>query len=186
MMFSMKRCNQLSIDVNGLFKAIQDECFILLNDVADKVVEAMRLYIVSDGAGRLQWRENAAAEFKVLSDKVASDIVEVQLGIRDNMADEAWHSFYAAQIMVALFGNHPGSGLTTKPGEITFHDHMESLYESQASYVWRLPDGFNWPDPEFNKILGNVMKMTQTYFKDGVNALLRNINFYDYVHVTAG
>ena len=73
----MATCNELSIDVNGLYKAIQDECFILLNDVAAKVVEGFQLFIVSDGAGRTKWRENAAKEFKILSDKITDDVVEL-------------------------------------------------------------------------------------------------------------
>ena len=65
----MAKCNQLSIDVAGLYKAVQDECYILLNDVAAKIIEGFQLFIVSDGAGRVKWRENAAAEFKILSER---------------------------------------------------------------------------------------------------------------------
>ena len=180
----MAKCNSLSIDVNGLYKAIQDECYILLNDVASKVVEGFQLYIVSDGAGRIQWRENAASEFKILSDRLTNDIIEIKVGMREGLESDAWNSFYAAQIMVALYGNH--GPLYTKPGEITFHDHMESMDESHAQSVWALPDGFNWPDPHPEKMLENVMKITKTYFQDGINRLLSNINFYDYVYVTAG
>ena len=180
----MVKCNTLSIVVNGLWYAIQNECYILLNDVAAKVIEGFQLYIVSDGAGRTAWRENAASEFKILSERMTDEIMEFEVGIRESLASEAWNSFYAAQIMVALYGNH--GPLFTKPGEITFHDHMESLDISKAVSEYALPDGFNWPDPHPEDMLKNVMKITKTYFRDGVNALLRNINFYDYVHVTAG
>ena len=180
----MAKCNSLSIDVSGLFMAIQNECYVQLNDVADKIIEGFRLFIVSDGAGRVQWRENAASEFKILSEKMAEDIMEFQVGIRDTIENESWGSFYIAQIMVALYGNH--GPLYTKPGEITFHDHMESFAESHAQSEYALPDGFNWPDPHPEKMLENVMKITKQYFKDGVKSLFRNINFYNYVHVTAG
>ena len=178
----METCNQISIDVNGLYKAIQDECFILLNDVAAKVVEGFQLFIVSDGAGRTKWRENAAKEFKILSDKITDDVVELQVGVRDNLESEAWNSFYAAQIMVALYGNH--GPLYTKPGEMTFHDHMESIDVSGAQSVWALPQEFNWDDPHPEKMLSNVMKVTTHYFQDGMKTLINKINFYDYVYVT--
>ena len=178
----MAKCNSLSIDVNGLYRAIQNECLILINDVAAKIIEGFQLFIVSDGAGRIKWRENAAAEFKVLSEKQTDEIIEMQVGIRDTLENESWGSFYLAQVMVALYGNH--GPLYTKPGEVTFHNHMEDLAESQAKSVWALPDGFNWPDPHPEKMLENVMKITKTYFRDGVNAILRSINFYDYVYVT--
>lgn len=183
----MTRCNTISIDINGLFRAIQSECYVQLNDVAQKVIDGFQLYILSDGAGRADWKENAAKEFKVLSEKITNDVIEMQVGIREDLASEAWHSFYAAQIMVALFGNHPPSGgMKTKPGEITFHDHMESMDESHAKTVWTLPEGYNWPDPQADKMLENAMKMTRTYFADGLKRVLDGINFSDYVIVTAG
>jgi len=175
--------NTLSIDVNGLWMAIQNECYVLLNDVAAKIIEGFQLYIVSDGAGRIKWRENAAKEFKILSEKMSDDMMEMTLGVHEDLETEAWTSFYYAQIMVALFGNYHGSMLTTKPGEITFHDHMETFDESHAETVWTLPAGFNWPDPGADKMLKNVMKITEDYFKTGLSEILRNINFYDYVYV---
>lgn len=178
----MVRCNSISIDVDSLYKAIQDECYQLLNAVADRIITEFRQYIISDGAGRTKWREHAASEFRVLSENIASDIMEFQVGISDTLESEAWGSFYAAQIMVALYGNHGPH--FTKPGEITFHDHMESLAESHAQGVYELPPGFNWLDPHADKMLENAMKKAKQQFKDGVKALLRNINFYDYVYVT--
>lgn len=177
----MTKCNQQSVDVNGLFSAIQNECYLLLNDVADRIIKEFQEYIVANGAGRTFWRMNAAAEFKVLSEKITPDLIEMKLGEPENLASEAWHSFVAAQMMVALFGNH--GPLYTKPGEITFHNHMEDMNESKAQSVWKLPDGFNWEDPHPEKILANILKTTKTYFQDGVQELLRNINFYDYVYV---
>jgi len=74
--------NTLSIDVNGLWMAIQNECYVLLNDVAAKIIEGFQLYIVSDGAGRIKWRENAAKEFKILSEKMSDDMMEMTLGVQ--------------------------------------------------------------------------------------------------------
>ena len=176
----MAQCNSLSIDVAGLYTAIENECYLLQNDVADKIIEGFQLFIVSDGAGRVQWRENAAAEFKVLSEKQTDDIMEMEVGIRDTIENESWGSFYLAQVMVALYGNH--GPLYTKPGEIVFVDHMENFGESNAKSVKALP-GLSWDDPHPEQMLENVMKITEKYFRSGVKALLRNINFADYVHV---
>ena len=60
---------------------------------------------------------------------------------------------------------------------------MEACDESHAETVWTLPEGFNWPDPGADKMLKNVMKITEDYFKTGLSEILRNINFYDYVYV---
>jgi hypothetical protein len=48
--------------------------------VADKIIKQFGRAIIEHGAGRTKWRENAAKEFKVLSDKISSDMVEVVVG----------------------------------------------------------------------------------------------------------
>lgn len=178
----MVPCNKLYIDVDGLYSALQNECFVMLNDVADQIVKYFGQAIHEGGAGRHKWRDNAAKEFKVLSDKIAKDMIEVKVGLREGLEAEARSSFYAAQIMVALYGNH--GPLYTKPGEMTFHDHMEDMRESEAKSVWALPSGFNWADPDAEHMLENGMKQVRTYFKNELRRILRSINFSDYVHVT--
>ena len=180
----MKKCNQLSLDTIGLFNAIQNACVDLVKDTAEKIKEEFAQWIYLDGAGRHVWRENAGAEFNIIATKIASDVIEAQLGMPQNIESEAKIDNYLAQIMVALYGNH--GPLYTKPGEVTFHNHMESRERSRATTVWRLPKNYNWDDPNADKMLANSMKICSSFFKDGVNALLRNINFYDYVNVTAG
>lgn len=86
-----------------------------------------------------------------------------------------------AQVMVALFGNHPP--IYTKPGVEVFKDHMLYRGMSSAQTTYRVPS-FEWGDPHADKMVVNAMKNSRVYFKDGINALLRDINFYDYVHVT--
>lgn len=178
----MAGCNSLWIDTDGLQRAIQNECFIVLNEVADKIIKQFGRAIIEHGAGRTKWRENAAKEFKVLSDKISSDMVEVVVGQRDGIETEAWSSFYAAQIMVALFGNH--GPLKTKPGELTFHDHMESIEESHASTVWDLPEKFNWEDPHPENMLNNIFLTTKKLFDDGLRKAIRSIRFSDYLMVS--
>lgn len=180
----MTRCNTIQIDVDGLMRAIQNECFVMLNVIADKIVKDFGQAIMENGAGRTKWKENAANEFKVLSDRIADDVVEIKVGLREGQDTEAMSSFYAAQIMVALFGNH--GPLYTKPGELTFHDHMETIDESRATTVWPLPEKFNWPDPHPEKMLENIFKNTKKLFKDGLAEALRSINFSDYVQVSGG
>ena len=177
----MNTCNQLSIDVEGLFKAIQDECYALIWKTAELIKVEFAAYIAIGGAGRNIWREHAAKEFNIISATMANDLVEAKLGLPENIESEARFDNYLAQIMVAVYGNH--GPLYTKPGQITFHDHMEDRRRSEAKSVWALPEGFNWEDPQANKMLETAMKIIGTYFKDGVNSLLRNINFYDYVYV---
>lgn len=133
----MAECKHLEIDVAGLMNAIQNECYILLNDIADKIIEGFGLYIVSDGAGKVLWREHAASEFKILSEKISEDIMEFEVGIRDTLENESWGSFYAAQIMVALWGNHPP--IYSKPGETVFDDDMESFIGSNAQTSYPIP-----------------------------------------------
>lgn len=177
----MASCNTIYIDIDGQMKAIQNECFVMLNAVADKVVEEFGKAIIGGGAGRTKWRENAAKEFKVLSDSISADMIEVKVGLREGLESEARSSFYAAQIMVAQFGNH---GLQyTKPGEMTFHDHMESIDESHAKSVWALPSGYNWADPHPEKMLENIFKMTRQIFMDGLHVAFNAVRFSDYVQV---
>jgi hypothetical protein len=84
--------------------------------------------------------------------------------------------------MVALFGNH--GPLKTKPGELTFHDHMESIEESHASTVWDLPEKFNWEDPHPENMLNNIFLTTKKLFDDGLRKAIRSIRFSDYLMVS--
>lgn len=186
----MKRCNQLSLDVNGLFNAIHKRCETLIKDTATLIEAEFAKYIVSEGAGRTIWREHAAEEFKIIVWKLTNELIEAQLGMPPNLENDAQTDYYAAQIMVALYGNHPP--LYTKPGEQTWHYYdpkdarLTVKTESHAKDVHRLPASHEWDDPHADEMLKNCMKNVRPSFKDGVHAILRDINFYDYVHVTAG
>lgn len=180
-MCSMTRCNTLSIDVEGLYTAIQQNCRALLDDVAQHVVDEFGMYLYQDGAGRHEWRENAAREFQKISEKLTDDLIEVEVGLRPGFDQDAETNVYVAQMMVALFGNHPP--IETKPNLEVFKDHMLDKGKSNAQTVYPLPN-FSWPDPHADNMLENVMKHLSTYFRDGVRALLRDINFYDYVYVS--
>lgn len=177
--------NTLSIDVNGLWMAIHAKCHALLNDVAEKVIKEFGEYIVAAGAGMGDWRRDAANEFKIISDEMTNYVLEMQLGVRDSLESDARSDdYYAVRVMVALFGNHPpGGGFYTKPGTETYHDHITDKRTSDAQGVYRLPEGFNWDDPGADKMLENSMKRIETYFEDGLQRVLSDINFYDYVYV---
>lgn len=179
----MATCNSLSIDVAGLYTAIQQNCRALLDDVAQNIIDEFGMYLYQGGAGRHEWRENAAKEFQKISETMTDELIEVKVGMRPGFDQAASSNVYVAQMMVALFGNHPP--IETKPGMEVFKDHMLWRGTSNAQTVYPLPN-FSWPDPQADKMLENAMKHAQTYFKDGVKALLRDINFYDYVYVTAG
>ena len=162
----MTSCNSLYIDADGLTAAIQKACVEKMNEVAEMLIKIFGNAIIAGGAGRTKWRENAAKEFQKISTAITADMIEMKLGLREGLESEAVSSNYAAQIMVALFGNH--GPLYTKPGEITFHNHMESREESRATTVWPLPKKYNWADPHPEKMLENAMKLTEQYFKDGL------------------
>lgn len=176
----MAECNRLSIDVVGLYTAIQQNCRMLLDDVAQNIIDEFGMYIYQDGAGRHEWRANAAQEFQKISEKMTDELIEVEVGLREGLDSEAFSNVYAAQIMVALFGNHPP--IYTKPGEETFHDHMQDRRTSEAESVYRMPY-FEWGDPGAENMLSNAMKNAKTFFRDGLNSILSDINFYDYVYV---
>ena len=172
--------NTLSIDVNGLWMAIQRSCLALLNDVAERVVQEFGPYIYKEGAGRHEWRANAAQEFQKISEKMTDELIEVEVGLREGLEEEAWGNIYAAQVMVALFGNHPP--IETKPGMEVFKDHMLSRGTSNAETVYEIPQ-FGWVDPGADKMVGNALKNATVYFRDGLQRVLSDINFYDYVYV---
>lgn len=180
----MAGCNSMYIDINGLMAALQKACLEMLNEVAEIVIKVFGNAIIAGGAGRTKWRENAAKEFQKISTDISMDMIEVKLGLRDGLESEATSSNYAAQIMVAQFGNH--GPLYTKPGAITFHNHMESREESRASTVWPLPAGYNWADPHPENMLENAMKQTEQYFKDGLQHAYDSVNFSDYLIVSGG
>ena len=179
----MVKCNALSIDVVGLYTAIQQNCRALLDDVAQNVIDQFGMYIYQDGAGRHEWRANAAQEFQKISETMTDKLIEVKVGLREGFDSEAYSNVYVAQIMVALFGNHPP--IYTKPGQEVFKDQMTWRGTSEAKSEYRMPH-YEWKDPGADNMVANAMKSVRTYFRDGVNAILRDINFYDYVHVTAG
>ena len=176
----MVKCNSLSIDVVGLYTAIQQNCRALLDDVAKNIIDEFGVYLYQDGAGCHEWRSNAAEEFQKISETMTDDLIQVEIGIRPGLEQDAYSNVYAAQMMVALFGNHPP--IETKPGLEVFKDHMLDRGTSNAETVYPLPN-FSWPDPQADKMLENAMKNAATYFKDGINSLLSDINFYDYVYV---
>ena len=181
----MAKCNSLYIDVAGLYYEIQNRCYLLLIDVAEKIIKEFGEYIVEAGAGRPLWRRNAASEFKIISDNITRDVISLEVGMPEGLEAEAWTSFYAAQIMVALYGNHPpGGGYYTRPGDITFHEQMENFDQSDPdSGVRRLPEGWNWDDPHPEKMLENSMKRVKQYFMDGISKILDGLNIANYVHV---
>lgn len=179
----MVKCNALSIDVVGLYTAIQQNCRALLDDVAQNVVDQFGMAIYQGGAGQHTWRANAAQEFQKISETMTKDLIEVKVGLREGFDSDASSNVYAAQVMVALFGNHPP--IFTKPGQETFHDNMKWRGKSEAPKEYPMPH-YEWEDPGADNMVSNAMKSVRTYFKDGIKAILRDINFYDYVHVTAG
>ena len=180
----MASCNSLYIDVDGLMAALQKACLDMLNEVAEIIIKVFGNAIIAGGAGRTKWRENAAKEFQKISTSVSIDMIEMKLGMREGLESAASSSNYAAQIMVALFGNH--GPLYTKPGQTTFHNHMESRDESRATSVWALPAGYNWTDPHPEQMLDNAMKQAEQYFKDGLQQAYDSVNFSDFVIVSGG
>jgi len=179
----METCNTISIDVDRLYGDIQQACLDFLNDVADRVIDEFSMAIYRDGAGRHEWRANAAQEFQKISEEMTADAIQVTVGLRDGVATEAKSNVYMAQVMVALFGNHPP--IETKPGLEVFKDHMLSRGISTAETVYPIPQ-FSWPDPHADKMLDNSFKKLQTYFKNGIRNIIRDIKFSDYVYVTKG
>ena len=179
----MAKCNTLNIDIEGLYTAIQQNCRMLLDEVAQNIIDEFGMYIYQEGAGRHEWRANAAQEFQRISETMTDNLIEVKVGLRPGFDQDAYSSYYVAQVMVALFGNHPP--IETKPGLEVFKDHMLDRGISNAQTVHPLPN-FDWPDPGAENMLSNAMKNASSYFRYGVSSLLRDINFYDYVYVTAG
>jgi hypothetical protein len=171
----------LSIDVEGLWSAIKAACEALLQKHADKLVSRMREYIKADGAGKTLWREHAAQEFRKIEENFSTDVFSIVVGTRDDLAGQAWSDVYAAQIMVALFGNHPP--IYTKPGSEVFSDAMLFRQESWAQSIWGIPQ-FGWKDPNFQSMLENVLKEFSSEFAGDVENLLKGINFYDFVYVS--
>ena len=177
----MAQCNTLSINIQGLWDAIKAACRSLLDDVAERVIQEFGPLIYQDGAGRHEWRANAAQEFQKIEEDFSGEVFQVKLGLRPGLEAEAWGNVFAAQIMVALFGNHPP--IETKPGLEVFKDHMLSRGTSDAQSVYPLPQ-FSWTDPNAQKMVETAIKITRPYFKDGINSLLDGINFADYVIVS--
>lgn len=177
----METCNTISIDIDRLYKDIQQACLDFLNDVADRVIDEFSMAIYKDGAGRHEWRANAAQEFQKLSEEMTEDAIQITVGLRDGIEAEARSNVYMAQVMVALFGNHPP--IATKPGSEVYKDHMLSRGTSTAKTVYQLPQ-FGWADPHADKMLDNSLKKLHTYFKNGMSHIIRGIKFSDYVYVT--
>lgn len=177
----MKECNTISIDVDRLYEDIQKESLSMLNDVAEKIIEEFGMAIYQNGAGRHEWRANAAEEFQKISESITEDMVQVVVGLRPGVETEARSNVYMAQVMVALFGNHPP--IETKPGLEVFKDHMRDRGVSDAKTVYPLPQ-FSWPDPHADKMVENAMKKLKVYFSDAISRIMRNINVSSYVYVS--
>ena len=179
----MKECNTISINVNKLYEDIQKACLSFLNEIAERVIDAFGMAIYQNGAGRHEWRANAAQEFQKLSEKMTNDLVQVVVGLRQGVEEEAHTNVYMAQVMVALFGNHPP--IETKPGLEVFKNHMRDRGISDAKTVYPLPQ-FDWPDPRADKMVENALKIIRPYFDDAITRIMRDINVSDYVFVSGG
>lgn len=176
----MVKCNSLSIDVDGLWKAIWDQAKTLVYDIANGIIDEFGSYAWQDGAGKHEWRENAAKEFQIITNDVSDEMIKVVLGLNKGLVDG---SPYAAQIMVALFGNHPP--IFSQPGSEVWNGDMTGKRQSLAMHVYGIPQ-LGWEDPGASNWLENCFKDAKKNFEDGLKARLSTINFYDYVHVTAG
>ena len=176
----MAKCNSLYIDVAGLKAAIFAACKAALNDVAERVIQEFGPEIYRSGAGRHEWRANAAEEFQKIEESATDELIQVKLGLRKGLESEAWGNLYAAQIMVALFGNHPP--IETKPGMEVFGDKMLDRHTSTAQTVYEIPQ-FGWTDPNAQEMVNNALKNTSVYFTDACESILDGINIANYVHV---
>lgn len=176
----MKACNSLSIDVDGLWNAIQQSCLAMINEVAERIIVMFGHYAFQDGAGRHEWRQHAAQEFQKISEEKTNELVRVEVGLNTELDDS---TPYAAQIMVALFGNHPP--IMTKPGATVWNNDMTGFKQSTAHKVYSIPQ-FDWPDPGADNWVINCFKLTKTLFDAGVASILQSINFADYVYVSGG
>ena len=178
----MSKCNTIQIDVDGLWTAIKQACMEELNNIADLLIKAFQAEIKLGGAGRHEWRKNAGEAFQKLSEEMAGDIIRITVGIDPSLPGDAWYDNMAAQMMVALFGNHPP--IETKPNLEVFKDHMRSRGISTAKTVYPIGQ-FSWPDPDAENMMENAFKLTKKYFDYVVNKnIISKINFYDYVYVT--
>lgn len=148
--------------------------------MAEEIIQELRPIIEKDGAGRHEWRSNAAKEFQKIAESATDEIIQVKLGLRPGIESEAWGSFYAAQVMVALFGNHPP--IETKPNLEVFGDKMVEKHKSTAQTVYEIPQ-FGWVDPQFGEVLNNIFTKKRVAFGDACESILSGINIANYVHV---
>ena len=186
----MEPCNNISIDVAELYGTIQKRCYEFLKYIVDRTLKRFGEYIEQGGAGRIQWRKNAAAAMKEISCEIAQDMVSVKFGLDPSIEAEAQSNYYAMQIMVALFGNNPP--LYTKPGEMTWHSYnppdarLTHKEVSRAKGVWELKGKHGQADPGAAHKLENALTEQTTEIKKGLDSLIDGINFFDYVIVSTG
>ena len=178
----MAKCNQLSIDVDGLWKHIQDQFLAALTNAEEKLIETLKIEILFSGAGKMKWREEAAESIKEVSRELTDDYIKFEAGQPKDF--DSYANDKSARIQVALWGNQEHGPIRSKPGGEVYGDEMDGMHLSNALSNWDIPQFDQTADGE--NMLNNAIKITQTYFKDAIKSAWASITFYDYVHVTAG
>ena len=166
--------NHLSLNVDGLMSEINESIYICVDELSYKFQEIIIKQIRENGNGSGQMKDEAVRHVKEISRKITNSMVELEVGVDENISDERAR----IRTIVVLHGNLHNSPFVTKPGEQTWRKHVSYRAQSNAKSVYVLYNLMQFDVA--GKLLENSMKEIEKYTKDFVNNIQRAIDLIDF------
>lgn len=172
--------NRLSFDVYDAMSDITEIIEICLDELSVSFQEIIRRQIIKNGNGSGQMKDEALRHVKEISRKVTNRIVELEVGVDEDIGDERSR----IRTVVVLHGNLNSGPLFTKPGRQTWRKHVSYKDTSTAKSVYHL-DNLMQLDIS-GKLLQNSMDDVEKHcnkFLSDVTQAFSTIDLSDYIIV---
>ena len=172
--------NKLGFNVRGAMAAIEEAIMICLDELSVDFQEIIRKEIIKNGNGSGIMKDEAMRHVKEISRKIDSNVVELEVGVDEEIGDERAR----IRTVVVLHGNLNSGPLLTKPGQSTWRKHVSYRATSNATTIYHL-DNLMQLDIA-GKLLENSMKQVERYAKGFLNSIaqaVQTIDFSEYITV---
>ena len=172
--------NKLSLNVNGIMSEINESIAICVDELSYKFQEIIIRQIRKNGNGSGQMKDEAVRHVKEISRKITSQMIELEVGVDENISDERAR----IRTIVVLHGNLHNSPFVTKPGEQTWRKHVSYRARSNAKSIYVLYNLMQFDIA--GRLLENSMNEIEKYakvFLDHVQQAIDLIDFSEYMIV---
>ena len=160
--------NKLGFDSASCNRSIMKAADTLMGETSNILVQLFKNEIDRNGNGSKTMREDAQKVVREILHEVAEDHITIEAGFDEAMARSMATDFYV-RTMVVIYGNQAGGPIWTKPGVSTWKKNVTNYGESRAKTRYQL---YRFNQFDFHdKMVENVMKQIEKYFKDMLDKL---------------